>query len=182
MEVNHVMIDMETMGTDSNAALLSLGGVVFDPCGQGGKDTFYQNIELQSCLDAGLRVRAETVYWWLTKPEGARAALQKDRVPLSDALNDFSEWFRKSGASKIWSHGATFDIVVLDSAYRALGRPLPFDFRNARDTRTLFDLAGLKYSQSEVSAHQALQDAQRQAEFVQNAYRVLHGCGPTVGT
>src|SRR5262249_10164630 len=102
-----------------------------------------------------------------------RLALQEERVPLADALKGFSEWFSKSLASKIWSHGVTFDVVVLDTAYRKIGRPPPYEFRNARDTRTLFDLAGVEYSKSEESAHQALNDAERQVEFVQNAYRLL---------
>jgi hypothetical protein len=169
------------MGTDSDAALLSLAGVLFDPGGQGVKDIFYKNIELQSCLDVGLRVSARTIYWWLTRSEGARAALQEDRVTLANALTDFNKWFRGCGARRIWSHGATFDIVLLDSAYRALGLLPPYDFRDARDTRTLFDLAELEYSKSEESAHQALHDAQRQTEFVQMAYRLLQRTHPTDG-
>lgn len=170
---HHVMIDMETMGTEPGAALVSLGAALFDPCRQGVKKTFYRNIELQSCLDAGLRVGAATIYWWLNRSEAARSALLQDRVPLSDALNDFSLWFKGVRASKIWSHGATFDVVLLDTAYRALGLPPPYKFRDARDTRTLFELAGLDYQQSEESAHQALADAVCQVEFVQNAYRAL---------
>ncbi|MGI0134541.1 MAG: 3'-5' exonuclease [Candidatus Micrarchaeaceae archaeon] len=170
---HHVMIDMETMSTEPDAALLSLGGVLFDPHGESVKDTFYGNVELQSCLDAGLRANAGTFYWWLTRSEFARTAVLGDRVPLCRALSDFTDWFRKSGASRIWSHGATFDIVVLERAYRALHLGPPYDFRDARDTRTLYDLAGLQYSKSEDTAHEALADAIRQAAFVQSAYRTL---------
>ena len=170
---HHVMVDIETMGTEPGAALLSLAAVLFEPRGQRVEETFLRNIELQSCLDAGLRVGAPTVYWWLTRSDAARLALLKDRVPLSNALNDFSQWFKDTGASKIWSHGATFDVVIVETAYRALGLNPPYKFRDARDTRTLFDLARVEYTENEETAHQALADALRQAEFVQNAYRSI---------
>jgi DNA polymerase III epsilon subunit-like protein len=173
----HVMVDLETMGTEPTAALVSIAAVLFDPRGSGISDSFHTNIDLQSCLNAGLRVNAGTVYWWLTRSEAARSALLKDRVSLSDALKCFSLWFRKTAASRIWSHGATFDIVALEAAYRAVGGDCPYNFRDARDTRTLFELAGVEYSHDESTAHQALHDAQRQAQFVQQAYRVLIGAG-----
>ena len=167
------MIDMETMGTEPGAALLSLAAVAFDPQSNGIEDQFCRNIELQSCLDAGLQVSAKTVYWWLGRSEMARSALLQNRVSLIHALDSFNLWLCRVGPSRIWSHGATFDVILLDAAYRTLRMIPPYDFRNARDTRTLFDLAGLEYIKSEETAHLALDDAVRQAEFVQEAYRKL---------
>lgn len=66
----HIMIDLETMGTRPGSAILSIGACSFDPNWLGGSDsdhepgearrTFYQNITLASCLDAGLTIDAAT--------------------------------------------------------------------------------------------------------------------------
>ena len=47
---SHLMLDLETMGTKSNSAIISIGAVEFDILtGKTGRE-FYRNVSLQSCI------------------------------------------------------------------------------------------------------------------------------------
>tara|TARA_B100001059_G_scaffold5659_2_gene4768 strand:+ start:10358 stop:10894 length:537 start_codon:yes stop_codon:yes gene_type:complete len=162
-----VMIDLETMSTEPNAVVLTIGAVKFNRRGPKKSldklDQFYRRIKIKSCLEAGLHISSETKEWWEMQGDEARyeAFTHKDRVLLVQALKEFSVWFR--GARCIWSHGATFDCVILEQAYKACDIPCPWMFWAARDTRTLFDLAGIRIKDFPIKVeHHALYDAFRQ--------------------
>lgn len=146
---------------------------------------FQKNIDLNSCLDAGLTVNGETMMWWLNQGQDARDSLT-DPAPekLPKVLNDFTNWYWKHYNERLnksfeiypWSHGATFDLPFLNLAFKAIKRRQPWKFRNARDTRTLFELAfnGNKASfEGFGTKHNALHDSLSQVIWVQEAYRVL---------
>lgn len=172
--MQHVMLDLETWGTVPGCAIRSIGAVVFDPSTTMQAGAFYRNID-----DAytGLVKEDRTVSWWEAQSQEAKAALDKDRVPLPMALVDFIEWWRVQGAQYVWSHGASFDVPVLAVAYSKCGIEPPWDFRKVRDTRTLFDIAGVMPATKFGVAHNALDDAIAQAIDVQRAFRVLHDKG-----
>jgi exodeoxyribonuclease VIII len=137
--LGHVMLDLETMGKRSNSALISLGAVEFNiDTGEIG-DKFYSRIDLQSCLNVGLTVNGDTIYWWLTQNEKARHEIAKGGSPLQKVLFDFELWYSKLGDNiQIWGNGARFDIGLLEDAYVACGyQNMPWYFRGERDLRTL---------------------------------------------
>ncbi len=165
--MSDVMIDLETLSTNVNALVLTLGAIKFDRSGPPRSlkrlDTFYRRIEIQSCIDKGLHISQETKDWWDVQNKEARyeAFIHKDRLPLAQVLKEFSTWFK--GSKYIWSHGATFDCVILEEAYKACNLEVPWMFWNTRDTRTLFDISGVNMKDFRVKVeHHALYDAFRQ--------------------
>lgn len=171
-----VMIDIETLGTKPGAAILSIGAVMFGASGLG--KTFYAPVSLTSCTDAGLTVDAETVQWWMFQSEAARAAaFAPGAEPLASALLRFAAWFHDQGGVHPWSHGATFDVPLLDAAFSACHLSAPWAFWNVRDTRTLYDQAGVKVDRSHGTQHNALDDAIAQAKTAVKAMRVLRARG-----
>ncbi|MBK0004878.1 3'-5' exonuclease, partial [Erwinia sp. S38] len=46
--MNHLMIDLETMGNKPNAAIVSIGAVFFEPDSGEIGNTFYSNVQLES--------------------------------------------------------------------------------------------------------------------------------------
>jgi exodeoxyribonuclease VIII len=92
---------------------------------------------------------------------------EEGRIPLVDAMDQFHKF--AWGCDAFWSHGATFDLVIIENLYRQLGKNLPWQYWQLRDTRTLFDL-GFDPDMPQGSKHDALQDAIRQAVGVQNIY------------
>ena len=144
MEYTDVMLDLETLGNKSNAALLSIGAVEFNmKTGKIGRE-FYKVIDLQTCLDAGLQTNGSTFYWWLQQNQMARDAVSKDKkIALETVLHMFSGWMQDCiQGVEIWGNGARFDIGLLEDAYVACGhQEMPWDFRSERDVRTLVSFA-----------------------------------------
>jgi exodeoxyribonuclease VIII len=169
----HLMVDMETMAVSPTAVVLSLGAVHFDPYGTGHSDSIYFKIDIDDQDALGREVDPSTIEWWSKQdPAVMEEAFSPDnRIPLVDAMNQFHKF--AWGCSAFWSHGATFDLVILENIYRQLNKPLPWNYWQLRDTRTLFDL-GHDPEMPQGSKHDALQDAIRQAVGVQNVYRKLN--------
>jgi DNA polymerase III epsilon subunit-like protein len=143
MEYTDVMLDLETMGKKSNSALVSIGAVEFNLItGETGRE-FYEVIDLQSCLDVGLKVNASTIYWWLQQSQAARDAICKDKkLHITTVLQRFSTWMQDCVAEVgIWGNGARFDIGLLEDAHVACGLKNPWYFRSEKDVRTLVSFA-----------------------------------------
>jgi len=181
--LEHVMVDIETMGTTPGSIILSIGAVRFDPYGTTIDRPFYVNILGRTQGVFGFETSQETVEWWL-KPENAeaRARLEKDPSPINidAALKKFAEYFKESGASFVWGHGCSFDVVLIEQAFRMVlsEHDIPWNFRAHRDTRTLFSLLPQDWEKPNMGTallpHFALHDAMYQAECVQAAIRALH--------
>jgi len=167
-----LMVDMETMATGPNATVLTLGAVHFNPYGNGYGDKLYLRISIDDQDALGREVDPVTIEWWSKQdPVVMEEAFSPDnRVSLVDAMDQFHKF--AWGCSTFWSHGATFDLVILENIYRQIGKPLPWNFWQLRDTRTLFDL-GVDPEMPQGGKHDALQDAIRQALGVQTVYAKL---------
>jgi hypothetical protein len=165
----HLMIDMETMAVSPNAVVLSLGAVHFNPWGNGYGDKIYFRINIDDQDALGREIDPNTLDWWATQdPAIMEEAFSIDnRIPLAEAVDIFHKF--AWGCDAYWSHGATFDLVIIENLYRQLGRPVPWNYWQLRDTRTLFDL-GFDPDMPKGGKHDALQDAIRQAVGVQNIY------------
>jgi len=177
-----VMIDIETMGTGATAPIISIGACAFDVKKPGVLDehTCYEEINLQSNIDAGRIPTGSTIAWWLQQNEQARkdAARACDKgVELGAGLRILEVFFNVISAngniSRVWSHGASFDIAILEHAYAAHGMACPWPFWTSRCTRTLADLAPSVARPSPDVAHNALDDAKAQAKWVQEMWQSL---------
>lgn len=180
-----VMLDIETLSTAPNAAILSIGAVAFELWGDGplsgtGVYSFLTNIELQSCLFYGQKADGGSFKWWMAQEDKARAALfDPEPLAMHQALAQFRDWYEEFGPARLWSHGANFDVPILDSAYRAMGFDSPpWQYNAVRDTRTLFHVAGAPwddwFEEMRVGTeHNALDDALTQVLMVQRAWRMV---------
>lgn len=137
----HVMVDLETLGVKSGCVIVSIGAVEFDFENGATNKTFYEHINIQSCLDVGLFVNGETLVWWLQQPDRSRLELCKNNKPLQDVLNLFTNFLKNVDTNmkniQIWGNGSSFDLGILASAYSACKLPTPWMFWNERDVRTL---------------------------------------------
>lgn len=175
--MKNIMLDLETMSTSSDAAIVAIGAVEFEPTtGELGR-TFYRNVSLASCQDAGLDVEAGTVMWWLGRSEDARKALLESSISLGKALGEFSQFLSPPGASNIaiWGKGSDFDNVILANAYKAVGLKAPWKYKNNRDVRTILALVpdACDGVESGGTKHNALDDAIYQARCVSRAWQEL---------
>lgn len=175
--MQHIMLDLETMGFESNSAIVSIGVVAFDPENDLLGETFYINVDLTSCLDYGLSVSGETIIWWLKQSSGARESLFENPLPLKDALVMFGEFVQKFENPKIWGNGIGFDNEIMKNAYKAVGLERPWGYRDDRDLRTLIDIgksiAGNQPSEIVGTKHNSLDDAISQAKIVCQYWKAL---------
>jgi 3' exoribonuclease, RNase T-like len=171
-----IMIDLETLATTPNAAVLTIGAVRFDPFGDDMKeptaDSFYVRVDLDSCDAIGLEVSEDTLNWWGQQDKSAQeeAFGTEGRIPVSEAMNQLYKFCW--GAKRVWSHGAGFDVPICENIFRKVNKAVPWNFWQVRDTRTIYDL-GIESRRPEVLKHHALHDAYSQAVGVQNILRRL---------
>ena len=123
------MLDLETLSTAPNAVILTIGAVRFSRQDSSpsldSTDNFYRRIDTRSCVDVGMHICLETQSWWEKQDVQARnEAFVHEDLPLVQALKEFSEWF--GGTLHLWSHGSSFDCVILEQAYKACGLKTPW--------------------------------------------------------
>jgi hypothetical protein len=176
----HVMLDLETWGTAPGSAIRSIGAVAFEM----GSDklhptTFYNNIEDASCEAAGLTRDDATVTWWSKQSTNAQQLLEQNQIPIAEALSKFFEWFKFVDGKEVWAQGAAFDPVLMEAAFKATSVTCPWFFWNIRDTRTAYDIAGLKYhDEPRIGVeHYALDDCRHQVKLLRMALGRLRGDG-----
>lgn len=137
LDFEHIMLDIETMGSQSNSAIVSIGAVKFDLRTGNMGESFYELVDLQSCLDVGLQVNGGTIKCWFQKNEAARneISLNENKLEISNALCKFSEFCSKDHT--IWANSPRFDCGIMQDAYNMTSLEIPWDFRKERDVRTL---------------------------------------------
>lgn len=160
------MVDLETLGLNPGAAIISIGAVRFGPDGLG--EEFYRSVDLESCEEAGLSIDAGTLEWWLDQEEEVQDILTGGEA-LESTLSDFSAFYGDS--ETIWANSPSFDCALLKSAYEALEMDVPWSFREERDFRTLRALPGAVWVDREGNHHNALDDAKHQAR---KTYKTLN--------
>ena len=159
----NVMLDLETMGNGSNAAIIAIGAVAFD--GSGVKSKFYTEVSLQSSIDCGGVADGSTVMWWLNQSAEARLAFKdNDKAPhLMVALDEFRKWCEEIEVGEVWGNGAMFDNAILGNAYKSNGLVAPWKFWNVMCYRTLKNMNKDVKLERVGTYHNAVDDAESQA-------------------
>jgi len=179
---NDIMIDIESLDTTPNCVILTIGAVRFDPRGMGVAEKLELRPTIEDQTEIHNRsINEDTLRWWSTQsPEALEEALgDRGRTPFAECMETLYKfcWNRRA----VWSNGAPFDLVVMENAWRQVSdkpNPIPWPFWTMRDTRTLYEVAGVKLqSGGHTTSHKAVEDAERQAIVVQDAYRKLIKAG-----
>lgn len=182
--MNDLMIDLETYGLNVDCTLRSVGACFFDIETNEVGETFYGNITLQSCLDIGMYVDPQTKAWWGNQSKESQAALEVAQRPVKDVITDFRRWVitntRNKEALRVWSHGLSFDIPILNFVQAALRLRPAWNFWNERDTRTMIWIAERRDPEETARQrasfdgvqHNALDDARNQARVMQMCFKI----------
>lgn len=189
---HEVMLDLETLGTKPGSVIVAIGAVKMDmeeldnPVDKPDLahfivgEPFYTTISAADCQENGLKIDGSTVMWWLGQSEAARARLL-DGTPesLAMALQQFSAWVGLTPLP-VWGNGSDFDNVLLRGAYDALGYQAPWKYHQSRCFRTLKNMAPLELAPlPNFHAHDALEDARWQAEYLFNIMTYMRDDQPS---
>ncbi|HHN9985699.1 TPA: 3'-5' exoribonuclease [Escherichia coli] len=176
---HHLMIDLETMGTNPDAPIISIGAIFFDPqTGDMGPE-FSKTIDLDT---AGGVIDRNTIKWWLKQSREAQSAIMTDEIPLDDALLQLREFIDENSGEffvQVWGNGANFDNVILRRSYERQGIPCPWRYCNDRDVRTIVELGKVMDFDARTTIpfegirHNALDDARHQAKYVSAIWQKL---------
>lgn len=166
--VRDVMLDLETMGTGTDAAIIAIGAVGIDVIRHKVLDEakFYCVIDLNSAVENGGTISPATVLWWMQQGEAARKEFTSGNcMGIRKALTDFENFMTLWDFEGVWGNGAGFDNVVLRSAYLSTGIKTPWGFRQDRCYRTFDQMYGHLAITNERQGvhHNALDDAIYQA-------------------
>ncbi|MFU1213571.1 3'-5' exoribonuclease domain-containing protein [Escherichia coli] len=175
----HLMIDLETMGKNPDAPIISIGAIFFDPqTGDMGPE-FSKTIDLET---AGGVIDRDTIKWWLKQSREAQSAIMTDEIPLDDALLQLREFIDENSGEffvHVWGNGANFDNTILRRSYERQGIPCPWRYYNDRDVRTIVELGkAIDFDARtaipfEGERHNALDDARYQAKYVSAIWQKL---------
>lgn len=169
--MTHIMLDIETLGTRPGAVILSAAFVRFSDLA-----SCTATLSVPDQIQTGMEIDSDTHAWWGTQSPEAWAAATQNARPAVAVAEYFAAWLAWAAPTDrlVWCHGASFDAPLLGELYRRLGMPCPWSFRDVRDTRTLYDLAGVdvrKYGEG--VSHVALSDALAQTKAAIDALRIL---------
>ena len=170
MAMFDLMLDLETMGSGPNAAIIAIGAVFFDvDSGQIG-EKFYQVVDLEGSVKLGGEMDPATVLWWLRQSDDARAAFAIKGEQIVIVLANFHQFIQRNSLVdqvRVWGNGASFDNVILASAYRNCADfPQPWKFWNDRCYRTVKAMRPDIKLARVGTYHNAVDDAESQARHL----------------
>jgi hypothetical protein len=175
------MVDLETMGNGPDAAIVQIGCVVFDRDSGEVFDEFLVNVDLTSEINAGFRMDASTVGWWMDQTaKGKNTWHGKTSYPTKDAFTLFIKFVQKYKEVKsiMWSH-STFDAPILTYHFRMLAIQNPIRYAFWLDLRTISMLGqGVASIPKEVrpdDTHDALADCYYQVKWLVKCWKALKG-------
>jgi DNA polymerase III epsilon subunit-like protein len=177
-EFDHYMIDMETLGLDPRAKILSLGIVHFSPLAMTEAQSYLRGIYLEPDISAQVQRTADvsTVAWWESQDEKLipRGTLEPEFVAFT------AEEFLRHGTKPpmLWAQGTDFDIPKFESFISDyLADKFPWKYNSKRDLRTLISVCQHIEWPENAQKHNALADAQCQARMVWRCMNFLNGRG-----
>lgn len=173
--MKNVMIDIESLSTQKNATILSIGAVKFDAESLG--DEFY--FELKPEQDR--HVDPSTALWWAQQSAAFNDGLVK--YGLREVLHHLAgfldpDCFDKYSVQNtmmtanfkgnIWANSPSFDCDIIGDAYKQFDFEPPWKFYREMDVRTIKSFLDKPETPEFVGQkHHALDDAKHQARLVQ---------------
>lgn len=170
-----VMVDIETLSTRHDAAIISIGLAKFDEK-QGVYETHGITIRKEDWYG---HIDPATVKWWMEQEKDTREYSFNGTTTAMLAAAEFSDFVKD--ADEVWANSPSFDLTILKSWWNNMvdnTRPgyspgkWPVHYRAERDCRTIFTEArrlGIDIDHAwkmGSSAHNPVDDAANQARAV----------------
>ena len=185
------MIDIETLGDAPDGAIVQIGAVGFDPwMDVDGEDAGMMGAAPDGVFVASIDLTdphigtcdAPTAAWWMKQSDDARRRVFGigERVPLHDALLMLNSWMHSWNVPvhSVWAGPTTYDLTILESAYRRTGMQCPWAFDGGwaklcdySTMRWLGKRLGIEEPPFVGVKHDALDDACHQAAHLINILR-----------
>lgn len=172
-KIINIVLDLETLSTEPNAAILQIGCCVpmFDRVHL--PMNISPEMEVTIAYEDAMKADAfhkskETMEWWETQNPEVRKIVFSGQDSYVTALDQIEFWMKsvkcKGADIAVWGNGAEFDNVILSHCFSAMGYTQPWSFRNNRCFRTIKNLFPISQSINQSGLkHTALADARYEA-------------------
>lgn len=175
-DYEHVMMDLETLSTAKNAAIIEIGLVRFNLNGE-IEDAIKIPVNPMSSIRYGLDVQSETLGWWAGQDEKVQRKVLVNSfskgLDLKDALIQMNQFLSTSKKVYLWGNGVFSDNVWIDNAMESCGLKPAYTFRSHMCVRTIATLfKGLlardfkKEIEFAGSQHDSIDDAKHQIKYL----------------
>lgn len=174
-----LMVDIETLSSRHDAAIVAIGAVVFDA--EAIIDT--QEILIDPVWAVGHRSPVTYKDFWMDRekvPQRMYDHLMSGVLMPWEACEIFTSFVKDYKISQCWANPPQFDIVLLRSLFDEYHAPFPIHYRDERDCRTIWHLAKnmgiedrLKATRRGLNKHMPVDDAIAQARAVQIINQVI---------
>lgn len=175
MKKSRISIDLETLGTNVDSQILSIGACVFDLSG-----TIHASIELPIKLpkDRNINATPGTIEFWLSQatsnPTSVLATFNNPEAEdLMCALGSLSRFIRCYNGEEIWANGTKFDLGMLEYQYKLNFIDVPWTYNADCCMRTLRRIVGNLEVDFRGVAHNSRDDAIWQAKYIAQALTKL---------
>lgn len=170
------MVDIETLSTRHDAAVLSMGLVAFNET----EILHSESIRLDMTKLYG-HIDPATLKWWDSQPQAARDYSFGGSTSHEAAAGKFKTFIEQWGKDEVWANSPQFDLTILKSWWDHMPtfthpthRPgvWPIHYRTHRDCRTMFNEArrlNIKIDSAwklDSVAHNPVDDAANQARAI----------------
>jgi hypothetical protein len=177
-----VMIDLETMGTDNDSAIVSIGAVFFDMHHGLLSEPFYRPVNLATSVMRGGTMDPGTVMWWIGQSQEARDAMRFSTYHIDVALAELRDWMLsvcRAPDCRPWGNSASFDLGILGSSFKRSGLDAPWSWWNERCYRTVRNLyPKVELDERGGTHHKADDDAIFQAKHLMKIVNTLRAKKP----
>jgi hypothetical protein len=173
---DQLMVDLETLGTNTDCPVISIGAAWFDLKNKTVGETFYIVLDLSDQIDSRIRFAdSSTIKWWLGQKDAAKKVFKDNAVPTKQALQLFADWILKCAGSKSkstkkcfpWGNSNSFDLVIMESLFKDYGIQCPWLYYSQRDLRTFREFVGKGKKVEKLGTdHNALDDAISQVNYI----------------
>jgi len=182
-----LMIDLETLGTNVDAPVISIGAVYFDIESRSMGNTFYETLDVADQIDTKIRFAdSSTIKWWMSQADAAKNVFKEGSNPSKVVMSAFRQWIMlNSKAGKTskqttkcipWGNGSGFDITLMETMFKDYDVQCPWMFWNVMDLRTFrrFIGKGRKVEKHGVD-HNAMFDAKSQVIYMFECTDIAEG-------
>ena len=184
-----IMVDVECLSLQPNAVILSIGAIRFDSKNISDwtsidypSCSFYAALPLELQIENfGGHISADVLQWWMRQSSDAQSVFEEcatqNKYALTEQLQGFIDFV--GTCQSMWASPAHFDYPKLIWLFEKCGLPFPFEYWQIHCGATLRAIADPKKDQIDVyippgfTAHNALEDAKKQALQVQQCLKLL---------
>lgn len=149
---NAVIFDFETLSQDQiNGVVVSMAMLTFSETRFVGDlaytfDELVKNTHLikfnveEQVKKFGRKIDKSTLEWWNKQGEYAKKQLTPSEEDVS--ISELYQFFiinKRVNVKKVYTRGNTFDPIIMEHILKQFDRPMPYEWWEVRDTRSLIE-------------------------------------------